>query len=105
LRRARDVRIYAARPPVAGAKEIASMGTTTTGQGSAGNVIAALCDLFFPGLGHLVQGRVLGAIAWFLAACAAAVVTWILTLGTFPFGWFVVSVFACISAATYRRRG
>jgi hypothetical protein len=77
--------------------------STTTGQGSAGNVIAALCDLFIPGLGHLVQGRVLGAIGWFLAACLAGAATWILTLGTLPFGWLVVSVLACISAATYKR--
>jgi len=26
------------------------------GQGSAGNVIAALCSFFVPGLGQLVQG-------------------------------------------------
>ena len=31
-------------------------------QGSAGNVIAALCNVFFPGLGFLVQGRILAAI-------------------------------------------
>ena len=31
----------------------------TTGQGSAGNVIAALCSVFIPGLGQLVQGRLL----------------------------------------------
>ncbi|MGH7654095.1 MAG: hypothetical protein ACREN6_05465 [Gemmatimonadaceae bacterium] len=28
-----------------------------SGQGSAGNVIAALCSFFIPGLGQLVQGR------------------------------------------------
>lgn len=76
---------------------------STTGQGSAGNVIAALCDLFIPGLGHLVQGRILGAIGWFVAACLAGAVTWVFTLGTLPFGWFIVSVLACISAATYKR--
>ena len=77
--------------------------STTTGQGSAGNVIAALCDFFLPGLGHLIQGRVLGAIGWFLLACVAGAITWILTLSLFPFGWFVVSVLACISSATYKR--
>ena len=76
---------------------------TTTGQGSTGNVIAALCNLFIPGLGHLVQGRVLGALAWFLVACLAGALTWVFTLGTLPFGWFIVSVLACISAATYKR--
>mgnify|MGYP003464812970 CR=1 FL=1 len=29
------------------------------GQGSTGNVIAAVCSFFIPGLGQLVQGRLL----------------------------------------------
>lgn len=74
-----------------------------SGQGSAGNVIAAICSFFVPGLGQLVQGRVLSAITWFAAACIAFVVTWLLTLSLLPFGWFVVSIFACINAAVYRR--
>lgn len=78
------------------------MTTQTTTQGSAGNVIAALCSLFVPGLGQLVQGRLLSAIGWFLFACIAFVVTWLVTLSLLPFGWFVVSVFACINAALYR---
>jgi TM2 domain-containing membrane protein YozV len=73
------------------------------GQGTAGNVIAAICSFFIPGLGQLVQGRVLSAILWFVAACIAGALTWVLTLSLFPFGWFVVSVFACINAALYRR--
>lgn len=73
------------------------------GQGSAGNVIAAICSFFIPGLGQLVQGRLLSAILWFLAACIAGAITWVLTLSLFPFGWFLVSVFACINAAMYRR--
>ena len=32
------------------------------GQGSTGNVIAALCSLFVPGLGQLLQGRLVMAI-------------------------------------------
>lgn len=74
------------------------------GPGSAGNIIAALCSLFIPGLGQLVQGRLLTAIVWFLAASIAFVVTWLLTLSLLPFGWFLVSVFACIDAAMYRPR-
>ena len=31
-------------------------------QGSGGNVLAALCNVFFPGLGQLVQGRIIAAI-------------------------------------------
>jgi TM2 domain-containing membrane protein YozV len=72
-------------------------------QGSTGNVIAALCSFFVPGLGQLIQGRLLSAILWFAAACIAFVVTWLITLSLLPFGWFVVSVFACINAAVYRR--
>tara|TARA_B110000503_G_scaffold77737_1_gene119735 strand:+ start:371 stop:607 length:237 start_codon:yes stop_codon:yes gene_type:complete len=37
------------------------------GQGSGGNVLAAICSFFIPGLGQLVQGRVLAAIGFFLA--------------------------------------
>jgi TM2 domain-containing membrane protein YozV len=43
------------------------------GQGSGGNVLAALCSFFIPGLGQLLQGRpgiallqfVLAAIFWY----------------------------------------
>lgn len=73
------------------------------GQGSTGNIIAAICSLFIPGLGQLVQGRVLSAFFWFLSACIAFVITWLVTLSMLPFGWFLVSLFSCISAATYRR--
>ncbi|MDR7191520.1 hypothetical protein [Luteimonas terrae] len=72
-------------------------------QGSAGNVIAAICSFFIPGLGQLVQGRILSAILWFAAGCIAFVITWLLTVSLLPFGWFVVSIFACINAAVYRR--
>lgn len=72
-------------------------------QGSTGNVIAAICSFFVPGLGQLVQGRVMSAILWFVAACIAGAVTWLLTLSLLPFGWFVVSVFSCINAAMWRR--
>ena len=34
------------------------------GQGSAGNVVAALCSFFVPGLGQLLQGRLVNASAW-----------------------------------------
>ena len=71
-------------------------------QSSTGNVIAAICSLFFPGLGQLIQGRVLSALFWFLAACIAFAITWLITLSLLPFGWFLVSIFSCISAARYR---
>jgi TM2 domain-containing membrane protein YozV len=37
-----------------------------TGQGTAGNVIAALANVFVPGLGQLLQGRLLAAILFFV---------------------------------------
>jgi len=37
-----------------------------TGQGTAGNVIAALASIFVPGLGQLLQGRLLPAILFFI---------------------------------------
>lgn len=75
----------------------------SAGQGSTGNVIAAICSFFVPGLGQLIQGRVLWAIIWFVLACVAFGVTWLLTLSLLPFGWFVVSLLACIHAAVYSR--
>lgn len=72
------------------------------GQGSTGNVIAAICSLFIPGLGQLIQGRILSALFWFISASIAFAITWLMTLSLLPFGWFVVSIFSCISAARYQ---
>ncbi len=71
-------------------------------QGPTGNVIAAICSLFIPGLGQLIQGRLLSAVFWFFAACIAFVITWLITLSLLPFGWFVISIFSCVSAARFR---
>ena len=75
----------------------------TTGQGSAGNVIAAICSLLIPGLGQLVQGRLMSALGWFLVACVFGALTWLATFSLAPFGWVVVSIFSAVSAATYKR--
>lgn len=74
----------------------------TQGPGSTGNIIAALCSLFVPGLGQLVQGLVLKALGWFILACIAGAITWLLTASLFPFGWFLVSIFSCLSAARFQ---
>lgn len=74
----------------------------SNGQGSTGNVIAALCSFFIPGLGQLIQGRVLWAVTWFLLACLAGGLTFLLTIGLLPFGWFLVSILSCIHAAMFR---
>ena len=67
------------------------------GQGSAGNVIAAVCSFFLPGLGQLVQGRILAALFFF-------VLTGILWLVTFTLGGWIGHVLACIDAAVDRRK-
>lgn len=79
--------------------------TTSSGRGSTGNVIAAVCSFFVPGLGQLVQGRLLWALFWFGLAVLMAVLTFVLTLGFAPFGWGLVSLVSCIHAALHRPRG
>jgi TM2 domain-containing membrane protein YozV len=64
------------------------------GQGSTGNVIAAICSFFIPGLGQLVQGRLLKALFMF---CLAAVLWW------FLLGW-LVHLWSILDAALFKRR-
>lgn len=71
------------------------------GQGSAGNVLAAIASLIIPGLGQLLQGRVLSALLWLFMGCVGFAITWLITLSLLPFGWFVVAFFSCIHAAVY----
>jgi hypothetical protein len=62
------------------------------GPGSAGNVIAAVCSFFIPGLGQLVQGRVLMALVMFVLA---GILWW------FLLGW-IIHLWSVIDAALYR---
>ena len=62
------------------------------GPGSTGNVLAAICSFFIPGLGQLVQGRLLAAIIQFVLAG----VLWIFWLG------WLVHLWSVIDAAIYR---
>lgn len=73
------------------------------GQGSGGNVIAAICNFFIPGLGHLVQGRVLGALFYFIVVgvCYALAATVVLAIVFWPLG-ALLHLLAIISAARYR---
>jgi len=66
-----------------------------TGQGSAGNVIAALASFFIPGLGQLVQGRLLMAVVMFVLAA----LLWIVLLG------WIVHLWSIIDAALFKSRG
>jgi TM2 domain-containing membrane protein YozV len=70
---------------------------SNVGPGSTGNVIAALVSLFIPGLGQLIQGRLLAALFVFLAAGGL----WIITFGWL--GW-LGHLLACLEAASYRSR-
>lgn len=69
----------------------------STGRGTAGNVIAALCSFFFPGLGQLIQGRILAALLFFVGAGAV----WFISFGTM--GW-VIHIWACVDAAIWKPR-
>lgn len=64
------------------------------GQGSAGNVIAAVCSFFVPGLGQLVQGRIGMAILQFVLA----IVLWIFLLG------WVIHLWSILDAALWKPR-
>ena len=61
-------------------------GDYVAGQGTAGNVIAALCSFFIPGLGQLLQGRLLKAIIMFVMAG----VLWFFLLGWTIHLWSVL---------------
>lgn len=56
------------------------------GQGSTGNVIAALCSFFIPGLGQLIQGRVMMALIQFVLAG----LLWLILLGWIIHLWSIV---------------
>lgn len=66
----------------------------SAGQGSGGNVLAAICSLFIPGLGQLVQGRLLKAIVMFVLAG----ILWFFLLG------WLVHLWSIIDAAMFRPR-
>lgn len=62
------------------------------GQGSTGNVISALASFFIPGLGQLLQGRLMMAIIQF----ALAGILWFFLLG------WLVHLWSILDAALYR---
>jgi TM2 domain-containing membrane protein YozV len=64
------------------------------GQGSTGNVIAAVCSFFIPGLGQLVQGRLLLAVIMFIAASL---------LWFFFLGW-IIHLWSILDAALWKPR-
>lgn len=48
-----------------------------SGQGSGGNVLAAICSFFIVGLGQLVQGRILSAIIFFVVVYVGYALFWL----------------------------
>lgn len=63
-------------------------------QGSAGNVIAAICSFFIPGLGQLVQGRLFKAIIHFVLAG----VLWMIMLG------WIIHIWSILDAALFKTK-
>jgi TM2 domain-containing membrane protein YozV len=64
----------------------------SAGQGSAGNVIAAVCSFFIPGLGQLVQGRLLKAFIMFVLAAAL----WVIWMG------WIIHLWSILDAALFK---
>jgi TM2 domain-containing membrane protein YozV len=64
----------------------------SVGQGSTGNVIAALASFFIPGLGQLIQGRLVRALIFFVAAG----LLWIIMLG------WIMHLWAILDAALWK---
>lgn len=65
-----------------------------SGQGSGGNVLAALCSFFIPGLGQLLQGRLVIAIIQFVLAG----ILWIFLLG------WLIHLWSIIDAAKFKAK-
>jgi hypothetical protein len=65
------------------------------GQGSGGNVLAAICSFFCAGLGQLVQGRLLAAAVQFVLA---------LVLWPWILGW-IVHIYSAYDAAVFKPPG
>lgn len=64
-----------------------------SGRDSAGSVMAAICGVFIPGLGQLVQGRPVKALVFFVLAAAL----WVVLLG------WIIHPWPIIDAATWTR--
>ena len=63
----------------------------SAGQGSTGNVIAAVCSFSIPGPGQLVQGRLLKAFFMFVLAAGL----WVIWRG------WIIHLWSILDAALY----
>jgi TM2 domain-containing membrane protein YozV len=73
---------------------VAPREATVSGQGSTGNVIAALASFFIPGLGQLLQGRLIMAGIMFVLAAAL----WVILLG------WIIHLWSILDAALWKPR-
>ncbi|HWB41902.1 MAG TPA: hypothetical protein VG500_11615 [Gemmatimonadales bacterium] len=64
------------------------------GQGSTGNVIAALASFFIPGLGQLIQGRLIMAAVMFVLAG----LLWLIWMG------WIIHLWSILDAALWKPR-
>jgi len=62
------------------------------GQGTTGNVIAALASFFVPGLGQLIQGRLTKAVVMFVLAA----MLWVVWLG------WIIHLWSILDAAMWK---
>ena len=70
-------------------------------QGSTGNVVAAVCSFFIPGLGQLVQGRLAAAAIFFVVVGVLWALTPV-TLGISALPAFVLHVWCIVDAARFK---
>ncbi len=63
-------------------------------QGSTGNVIAALASFFIPGLGQLIQGRLIRAAVMFVLAA----MLWVIWMG------WIIHLWSILDAALWKSR-
>ncbi|MBT3481459.1 MAG: hypothetical protein HN457_08530 [Opitutales bacterium] len=68
-------------------------------RGAAGNVIASLASFFIPGLGQLVQGRVIAALFFFGTTAVLYFFSFLMVPWLFA---VLIHLWAIINAATYR---
>lgn len=68
-------------------------------QGSTGNVIAALASFFIPGLGQLIQGRILPAILFCIFVFAGYALWFLLFIPAILGG--IIHIWCIVDAARY----
>lgn len=70
-----------------------------SGQGSGGNVLSALINIFFPGLGQLLQGRILAAILFFVCVVVGYALWFLIIPGVIG---AIIHLWCIIDAARFR---